>query len=500
MICSAVPGFAGAQVLPGLTAPTATPAATLFATAPVIIDGATVLRIAALANPPADAMPIQTRSFLISGAISQVLATDPDSGKTVYDPATFKVSLQEEGAEYVLVVSDARHTTPYPILTVTTDDARRANVTVADLASQWQASLQSALSQALERRQPEAIHRNAEISIRAAIALAVLTLAGLLLFRFLRNRQAATIVAWLLPVVWLAAITYALLQFPQTVSYGEAIRRTAVRVALVWIGAFVADQVVATAIRQVVHWWATIGKPPGAQARSLLRVPTMSKALVGFSTCIIVVIAILGMLAVLQVPIASVVTIGGIAAVAIGFAAQSLVRDCLGGLLVLFEDQYVEGDYVVIGDANGIVEHLTLRVVQVRDSRGNLITIPHSSAIQVVNSSRTWSRVDYRITVAVGADLRKAMDVLRDTLTSLRSDERWRDSIIEPVEWIGVESMSRNGIVLRASMRTAPLRQFEVRREINLRVYENLAKAEIPLGNDPSAPFVAAPDASPDPA
>jgi small conductance mechanosensitive channel len=104
------------------------------------------------------------------------------------------------------------------------------------------------------------------------------------------------------------------------------------------------------------------------------------------------------------------------------------------------------------------------------------------------------------VTVAVGGDLRKAMDILRDTLTRMRSDERWHDAIIEPVEWIGVESMSRNGVVLRASMRTAPLRQFEVRREINLRVYESLAKAEIPLGNDPSTPFVAPPDASPDPA
>ena len=166
---------------------------------------------------------------------------------------------------------------------------------------------------------------------------------------------------------------------------------------------------------------------------------------------------------------------------------------------MLFEDQYVEGDYVMIGDYNGIVEHLTLRVVQVRDTRGNLITIPHSSAIQVVNSSRNWSRVDYRVSIEVGADLPKAMDVLRDTLEALRLDERWRDTIVEPVEWIGVEEMSRNGVVLRAVIRTVPLRQFEVRREINLRVYGALANASIPLGNNPSAPFVTAPQASPDP-
>jgi moderate conductance mechanosensitive channel len=498
IVCGANPGPAGAQLLPGL-APSASPRPTLFATAPVVVDGSTVLRIAAPASPSADAMPIEMRSFLIAGAIAQVLATDPDSGKTVYDPASFKVQLQKEGAEDVLVVTDARHQTPYPILTVTTDDARRANLTVADLAQQWQASLHSALAAALERRQPEAIHRNTEFIVWAAVALAILTLAGIVLFRFLRNRTAATTIAWIVPVLWLAAITYALLQFPQTVGYGQTVVRIASRVVLVWIAAFIADRLFAIAIRQAVHWWARIGVPPGAQGRSLLRVPTMSNALVGFCTVIIVVIAIIGTLSVLQVPVASVVTIGGIAAVAIGFAAQSLVRDCLGGLLVLFEDQYVEGDYVMIGDYNGIVEHLTLRVVQVRDSRGNLITIPHSSAIQVVNSSRTWSRVDYRVSVEVGADLRKAMDVLRDTLEALRIDERWRDTILEPVEWIGVEAMSRNGVVLRAVIRTEPLRQFDVRREINLRVYEALATAGIPLGNDPSAPFVTAPQASPDP-
>ncbi len=498
IVCGAIPGPADAQVLPGLVPASASPRPTLFETAPVIVDGSTVVRIAAPASPAQGAMPIEMRSFLIAGAISQLLSTDLDSDKTTYDPASFKVATQKEGSEAVLVATDARHRTPYPILTVTTDDARRANLTVADLAQLWQASLQSALVAALARRQPESIHRNTEFILRASIVLAVLSLIGILLFRFLSNRAAATIAAWVLLLLWVAAITYALLQFPQTVGYGQGIVRLAWRVAFVWIAAFIADRLVAIAIRQAVHWWAMIG-PPGVQARSLLRVPTMSKALIGFSTFIIIIIAVLVTLSELQVPIASVVTIGGIAAVAIGFAAQSLVRDCLGGLLVLFEDQYVEGDYIMIGDYNGIVEHLTLRVVQIRDSRGNLVTIPHSSAALVVNSSRTWSRVDYRVSVEAGSDPHKALDVLRDTLEGLRSDARWHDAIVEPVEWIGIEDMSRNGVVLRAVIRTKPLRQFEVRREINLRVYEALAKAGVALGNNPSAPFVTAPQASPDP-
>jgi len=497
LVCAALSWPAAAQVLPGLASPSPQP--TLFVTAPIVIDGTHVLRIAAPASPSPDAMPIETRAFLIASAIGQVLSTESATGKTVYDPASLKVSIQKEGSENVLVVTDAHHQAPFPILTVTTVDARRANLTVAELSQVWQGALESALVKALERRQPAAIHRNAELILRAAIALAVLTLIGIALFRFLRNRTAATIAAWSILLLWACAVTYALLQFPQTVGFGHGVIRVTVRVAFVWIAAFVADRLIALAIRQAVRWWALIGVPPGSQARSLLRVPTMSKALGGFSRFIIIVVAIIGTLSELEVPIASVVTIGGIAAVAIGLAAQNLVRDCLGGLLVLFEDQYVEGDYVMIGEYNGIVERLTLRIVQIRDSRGNLITIPHSSAVQVVNSSRTWSRVDYRISIDAGADVQKAIEVLRATLEGLQRDDRWRDSIMEPVEWIGIEGMSRNGVVLRAVMRTKPLRQFEVRREINLRLHEDLAKAGIALGNDPSAPFVTAPQASPDP-
>ena len=123
----------------------------------------------------------------------------------------------------MLVATDERHRTADPLLTVTTDDARRANLTVEDLAQQWQASLQSSLLAALERRQPEAIHRNAEFIVWAAVALAILTLAGIVLFRFLRNRTAATIVAWIVPVLWLAAITSRCVQFPQTVGYGQSV-------------------------------------------------------------------------------------------------------------------------------------------------------------------------------------------------------------------------------------------------------------------------------------
>jgi moderate conductance mechanosensitive channel len=497
-IVCAVASYGSAQAqVPGL-APTATPKPSIFATAPITIDGTTVLRVSALASPPPGALPIETRVFLINGAIAQLLAIDPETNETIYDPKTLKIAVSQQGGEYALVASDERHHNALPVLTVTSDDARHANVSAKELAAQWQASMQQMLVSALDRRQPAEIHRNTTIIVVGAFALALLTLAAILIVRLRPGGRTAAAAPWLLALVWFAAITYALTLFPQTVATGRLIFRLSARVAIIWLLAFLLDRLLSFAIEHTVRSWATFGIAPENRGRSLLRVPTMSKALVGFARTIIIFTALLLTLAALNVPVASVITIGGVAAVAIGFAAQSLVRDFLNGLLVLLEDQYVEGDYIAIGDFNGVVEVLTLRVVQLRDGSGNLITIPHSSVTQVVNSSRNWSRVDYRVTVAIAADLHKAIAVVRDTLQGLQTDSAWRDAILNPVEWIGVEILAAAGTTVRASMRTAPLRQFELRREINIRIADAFAKAGIAIGSE-TAPPPATPLVSPDP-
>ena len=492
-------GRAWAQVPAGLipASPSAKPS--LYETEPIDIDGIPVFRVAALANPSAGAMPIETRVFLINGAIAQLLTIEPDSDNTVYNPKTLEIKAVHEHGEYVLVATDDRHPSPFPILTVTSDDALQANLPPGDLAVRWSQALQQALVLALQRRQPEQIQRNTSLLVYGAIGLVVLTLAGFIVIRVRPGGIFAAIAPWVLTLVWFIAIAFALTLYPQTVSMGRVILRMGGRIAAIWIAAFIIERVLSVAIYHSVRGWATFGATRDQQGRSLLRVPTMSKALVGSERFIVYFIAILLTLSVLDIPIASVITIGGIAALAVGFAAQSLVRDFLNGLLVLAEDQYVEGDFVAIGDFNGIVEHLTLRVVQLRDSTGNLITIPHSSVSQVVNSSRNWSRVDYRITISVNADLRKAIEVIRATVEALKDDEAWRDAVIDPIEWMGVEALSAGGTTLRFVMRTAPLRQFELKREINLRLADAFKSAGIVLGSNTVPQIVVQPVASPDP-
>ncbi len=164
-VCAAWTGHARAQVPAGLipSSPSAKPS--LYETLPIDIDGIPVFRVSALASPPAGAMPIGTRVFLINGAIAQLLTVEPDSDNTVYNPKTLEIKPVHENGEYVLVATDDRHRSPFPILTVTSEDALQANLPAADLAARWAEALQQSVVLALQRRQPEQIHRNASLLV-----------------------------------------------------------------------------------------------------------------------------------------------------------------------------------------------------------------------------------------------------------------------------------------------------------------------------------------------
>lgn len=556
-ICTALVLPAQAQILPKVPIPSSGPISGLqqqglYVTAPVTVDGQVVIRIAALANGAS--LPIDTRVLLVENAISQILAVDPDRDTTIYNPQTFQVVIDREGSQYALEARDDRHPAGVAIVTVTSSDANAFGLSERDLAEQWQTQLQTALKKALVIRQPQQIRRNLVRVVQLAIGIAIVTLALFVLWLFVKRtivrlkkrveerhetlerekdpaaehasesahqQQRRTLalairlaapeqrlrrfraydsgIRWLAVLIWATAITWSLFLFPNTTATGQFIVSAAGRIVFIWLFAGVIDRILEITIARMADAYSRRGATSEDRARHALRAPTIARAVGGFKTATIVFIAVLVTLGQLNIPIASVVTIGGVAALAIGFAAQTLVKDVLNGLLVLMEDQYVVGDYVMIGDYNGIVENLTLRVVQIRDMRGYVITIPHSAVAQVVNASRNWARVDYRIAIDPGADLKKAIATVRETLDTLSRDDAWRGAILQPVEWIGVERLVNNGVVLRASIRTAPLRQFELRRVINERVFEAFKDAGIALGVDPLAPPVPSPQGSPDP-
>jgi small conductance mechanosensitive channel len=221
------------------------------------------------------------------------------------------------------------------------------------------------------------------------------------------------------------------------------------------------------------------------RTRLQLRIPTIARALAAAKAFVLVFIAVLSGFTQVGFPVSSVITIGSVGAIAISLAAQNFVRDFLNGFLVLYEDQYVAGDYITINGLSGSVEVLTLRMVQLRDVGGNLITIPHSSVVTVLNQSRNWSRIDFRIPVDAATDTAHALTLIQTAIDELATKGTWTHSSSSPLEWLGIESLNRDAIVLRASIRTAPLQQFALRRQINDRVRQAFLNADITLGAPP---------------
>jgi moderate conductance mechanosensitive channel len=546
-------GCGRAQTIPSLSLPTAPAAAQvsagirtegLYETAPIAVDGVPLFRIATPANVGSGQLSVATREQSIDSAIAQVLASngDADHPGTIYDPKTLHVGVETAGSQALLVATDAHHSTPLALLTVTDADAKYKKLPVSTLAQQWQQVLQPALVQALEKRQPAAVRQSVTDLWQIGAILVVLSILVFVL-QFLIRRKATTLrrtieknardmdaassgdpeharastqrrrfmgliirssgpemqlrvvrsISWIilsaLLLVWFFAVLWALSLFPQTTQASHFLGLRVKWLAIVVFGSMVLIRIIDITIAGIANYYGETAKDRAGEerARLLLRIPTIARALSAAITILIVSGVVLTCMGLVGFSIGSVLTLGGILALGITFAAQNLLRDFLNGAFVLIEDQYVVGDYVIIDEWSGAVEHLSLRSVQLRDSGGNLITIPHGQVTQVVNCSRDWSRVDYRVPIEPRADVPKAIEVLRSAIESLSAESRYGEWLLDPVELIGVDAVSAGGIVLRASIKTAPLRQFELKREINARVLAGFRAAGIGLGLDPKA-------------
>jgi small conductance mechanosensitive channel len=284
-------------------------------------------------------------------------------------------------------------------------------------------------------------------------------------------------------LAWVAGISWALLQFPQTAAAGVWLLRNFFGVAAIWIGALVVDRLLTITVDRLPTLWElrAFGATEDTQ-RQLLRAPTIARALGGLKSVIIIFVALLATMTQIGIPVGSVVTLGGLAAIGVSLAAQNLIRDVLSGFLILIEDQFVVGDLVTINGSRGSVERLTLRMVQIRDVTGSLITLSNSAATVVINHSRNWARVDYEIPIDIAADVPFAISLLQKQIAELQSDPEWKSAIAEPAEWIGIDALSRDGAVVRARLKAAPLRQYALRRELNERVAKAFAEAKIGYG------------------
>jgi small-conductance mechanosensitive channel len=197
---------------------------------------------------------------------------------------------------------------------------------------------------------------------------------------------------------------------------------------------------------------------------------------------------IAGILALRQigVPLTSLVAPATVAGVAIGFGAQQLVGDLLAGFFLFAEHQFGIGDLVRLSvpgqpvtGITGTVEELTLRVTKIRSQQGELIVVPNSALRQVTNLSRDWSRVVLDVPVPVDEDLEKVIGLITDAATKMAAEPEWHTVILGDPVMAGVQTIEVGYVQLRLLVRTLPGRQFEVNRELQLRVILALQEAGI---------------------
>ena len=219
--------------------------------------------------------------------------------------------------------------------------------------------------------------------------------------------------------------------------------------------------------------------------RHSLRVNTLAKVFRGWLRVIIYVL--LGAIIAYHIHQLGAVTqmvavLLGFISFALSLASQNLLQDLISGLLILWEDQYAVGDVILVGEQGGLVENITLRVTQLRNLDGELITIPNRTIDMVRNLSSEWSRVNYSIEVNYDTDIDQLLQVMEKVGQELYQDPQWQQLILESPEVLGIDEISHKGILIRLIIKTQPLQQWSVAREFRRRLKKVFDQEGIRVG------------------
>ena len=284
---------------------------------------------------------------------------------------------------------------------------------------------------------------------------------------------------------WAVAVIFSLSRFPQTrpfAVYLVSLFRIPVVLGLALLGAYILirlSHIVIDRFNLAISANPLVTET--ATDRAQQRIGTLARVLKGLSLGAIALSALITALVILGINVAPLLAGAGILGVGISLASQGLIKDAINGFLILLEDQYGVGDVIQIGEWIGLVETLNLRMTQLRNAEGKLITIPNSEVRVVANLSNHWSRVDLNVPVPYEADLATMMTLVESTAVTMMEDDQWQDLILEAPQLMGVEDFSDRGIMLKLWIKTQPLKQWDVAREYRRRLKLALDQADVQI-------------------
>jgi small-conductance mechanosensitive channel len=211
------------------------------------------------------------------------------------------------------------------------------------------------------------------------------------------------------------------------------------------------------------------------------RANTLASVIRHLATVAILAVAFITVLGELGVEIGPVLAAAGIVGLAVGFGAQSLVKDVINGFFILLEDQIRVGDVVQVGGQSGLVEKVNLKMTILRDLAGNVHYVPNGSIDLVTNMTKDYSRYVFEIGVAYREDVDEVMHVIREVDEELRNDPEFGPDILEPMEVFGLDQFADSALIIKARVKTKPIRQWRVAREFNRRLKRKFDEKDIEI-------------------
>ncbi|MGE5660096.1 MAG: mechanosensitive ion channel family protein [Actinomycetota bacterium] len=288
---------------------------------------------------------------------------------------------------------------------------------------------------------------------------------------------------WILILIWYIGIYFIVSRIPVLMRWSIYVLATPFALLLICFMISLGIRIGRISIDYFLDSWKIYPAFTLAESQRIaLRSRTISGALKGLISFVLVIVGILWALSLFDIPTSSILAGGAVIGLAISFGSQSLIKDLVNGCLILMEDQFAVGDIIQIGDKSGLVENLNLRVTQLRNSEGQLITIPNSNITDVRNLTRLWSRIDFSIVVAYQNDPEKVLEILREVGQQLYSEPEWCVRLPEPPDVLGIDDLSHTGMLVRVWIKTAPMEQWSVGREFRLRVRKAFAANNIEIG------------------
>ncbi|MBC6422136.1 MAG: mechanosensitive ion channel family protein [Hormoscilla sp. SP5CHS1] len=507
--------------------------------APVILDGYKLFRVAAVASIRTEEQngqfPIQTRVEIIQNELKGIIENPLYGGRfrRGFDSDTLEVTVGTLNNSTVIFVADGDQLAKRQVMTVTPQDAQLYGLSVETWAENLTDTISFALIRAQIERSPQYLLDRSLIS--GGIILAVILVSRILTllqkralaqwetlkelepqaiaespptteaelpipqqqseivqanqerYTWERQRNINTLQRWLLQwsqlIIWAAAFTGILRLFPWTRWLHFLLLKQPIGILLIFIGTNLAIRGSSVAIDRffkTLQETETLTRT--ASQRQALRFSTFSVVLKGIATFLFTSTGIILMLNQLQIPVGPVLAGAGIIGIAISFASQSFVKDVINGCLILLEDQYAVGDVIDVGGASGLVEYMNLRVTQLRGAGGRLSTIPNGSISIVHNLTKDWSRADFTIDVSYDTDVELALAVLKQVAEQMQSDPEWQETILDPINLLGVNRIDHSGIQIVIWIKTQPIKQWAVEREFRRRLKLAFAEHGISIG------------------